>query len=80
MGKYKGSIELISGLKQANNQDFPLMDASAIQVDDEGTRLDEALKNVGKDKRKGKQRQVGKACLWYRLMIMGIRTMKQPQH
>lgn len=65
MGKYKGSIELISGLKQANNQDFPLMDASAIQVDDEGTRLDEALKNVGKDKRKGKQRQVGKACLWY---------------
>ena len=65
MGKYKGSIELISGLKQANNQDFPLMDASAIQVDDEGTRLDEALKNVGKDKRKGKQRQVGKSCLWY---------------
>lgn len=65
MGKYKGSIELISGLKQANDQDFPLMNASAIQVDDEGTRLDEALKNVDKDKRKGKQRQVGKACLWY---------------
>ena len=38
---------------------------NSIKEWDRGTRLDEALKNVGKDKRKGKQRQVGKACLWY---------------
>lgn len=49
MAKYNGSIELISGLKQANGQDFPLVDASAVQVDESGTRLDKALKDkVGK--------------------------------
>lgn len=43
MAKYNGSVELISGLKQANNQDFPLVDASAVQVNDNGDRLDEVL-------------------------------------
>lgn len=65
MAKYNGSVELISGITQANGQDFPLAEAHAIQVDDNGTRLDEALKNVSTDIRKGKRRQVGKACLWY---------------
>jgi hypothetical protein len=46
MGKYNGNTELISGLKQKNNGNFPLMEASAIQVDDEGTRLDEKLKKL----------------------------------
>lgn len=49
MAEYNGSIELISGLKQANGQDFPLVDASAVQVDESGTRLDKALEDkVGK--------------------------------
>ena len=43
MAKYNGSVELISGLKHANNQDFPLVDASAVQVNDNGDRLDEVL-------------------------------------
>lgn len=43
MAKYNGSVELISGLKQANNQDFPLVDASAVQVNDNGDRLDDVL-------------------------------------
>ena len=34
MAKYNGSVELISGITQANNQDFPLMESHAIQVDD----------------------------------------------
>ena len=37
---YKGSVELISGLTQKNNGDFPLVNATAIQVDDTGKRLD----------------------------------------
>lgn len=45
MAKYNGSVELISGLKQANGQDFPLVDASAVQVDESGTRLDKALED-----------------------------------
>ena len=65
MAKYNGSVELISGITQANNQDFPLMESHAIQVDDEGTRLDEVLGKVQYDARKGKHRQLGKACLWY---------------
>lgn len=65
MAKYNGSVELISGVTPANGQDFPLVAAHAVQVDDDGTRLDEALKNVSTDIRKGKHRQVGRACLWY---------------
>lgn len=55
---YKGSIELISGLKQKNNLDFPLMEASAVAFYEEVTledgstsvkeiRLPEKLKSVG---------------------------------
>lgn len=44
MAKYNGSVELISGITPANGQDFPLVAAHAVQVDDDGTRLDEALK------------------------------------
>ena len=50
MAKYNGSVELISGITQANNQDFPLMESHAIQVDDEGTRLDEVLDTMKKGK------------------------------
>lgn len=40
---YEGSISLISGIKQANNGTFPLVDASAVQVDNTDKRLDAAL-------------------------------------
>ena len=40
---YNGSIELISGIIQKNNQDFALMEAHAVLVDEEGTRLDEKI-------------------------------------
>jgi len=46
MAQYNGSIELISGIKQANNGTFPLVDASAVQVDDSGKRLDVALEEA----------------------------------
>lgn len=49
MGKlksYKGSVEVISGIKQANNQDFPLLEANAIQVDETGKRLDRELQGI----------------------------------
>lgn len=32
MAEYKGSISLISGLTQANNGEFPLVDAGAVNV------------------------------------------------
>lgn len=60
MSGYRGSIELISGLTPANNQDFPLMESHAIQVDDEGTRLDEVLECV---ERKGAQQGLELAWL-----------------
>ena len=58
MAEYNGSIELISGLIQKNNADFPLMEASAVafyeevQLDDGSTaiqeiRLPDKLKSVG---------------------------------
>ena len=40
---YTGSVELISGIKQKNNGDFPLMEAHSVQVDESGKRLDELL-------------------------------------
>ena len=43
MAQYNGSIELISGIKQANDGNFPLVEASAIQVDDVGKRLNVVL-------------------------------------
>ena len=45
---YNGSIELISGLKQKNNGNFPLVDATAVRVDD-ATRLDTKLANMTED-------------------------------
>lgn len=44
---YKGSIVLIGGLTPKNNGSFPLLDAHDVQVGEDGTRLDEALKNTG---------------------------------
>ena len=49
---YKGSIELISGLKQKNNLNFPLMEANAVAVyEQDGTevRLDEKLRQLKED-------------------------------
>lgn len=40
---YNGSIEVIAGFKQKNEQDFPLMDAHSIQTNEAGQRLDERL-------------------------------------
>lgn len=42
---YNGSIEVISGFVQKNNGDFPLMDASAVYVDD-NNRLDKKLRDL----------------------------------
>lgn len=49
MSKYNGSIELISGLTQKNGGAFPLMDASAVQVDETDKRLDQKLKEINDD-------------------------------
>lgn len=42
---YGGSIELISGIKQKNNGNFPLVDASAVRVTDD-ERLDDMYKKI----------------------------------
>ena len=42
---YNGSVELISGIVQANGQDFALVDAPAVRITDE-KRLDEALQDL----------------------------------
>ena len=49
MGKlenYEGSIDLISGIRPKNNGNFPLVEAHDIQVDEQGTRLDDKLKEI----------------------------------
>ena len=43
---YSGSVTLVSGLTQKNGGDFPLLEASAVQVDDSGMRLDEKLRQL----------------------------------
>lgn len=63
MAKYNGSVELISGITPANGQDFPLVAAHAVQVDDNGTRLDEALENVKKADTKAPEDQ-GLGLAW----------------
>lgn len=63
MAKYNGSVELISGITPANGQDFPLVAAHAVQVDDDGTRLDEALKNVSTDTKTPEDQGLGLAWL-----------------
>lgn len=43
---YPGSIKVPSGFTQKNGEDFALMEAHAIQVDEDGTRLDEKLASL----------------------------------
>lgn len=43
--KYTGNVELFDGLIPKNNQDFPLMDAHYVMVED-GTRLDAKLEGL----------------------------------
>lgn len=49
MANYKGSVELISGITQANGQTFPLVDASAVQTDANDKRLDKSLEEIKKN-------------------------------
>lgn len=49
MGKlknYKGSVEVIAGIKQKNDGDFPLMEAHSIQTSEDGKRLDDTLEQI----------------------------------
>lgn len=43
---YRGSTELMSGVTQANGQGYALMEANAIQVDENDKRLDEKLNEI----------------------------------
>lgn len=43
---YTGTIKLISGLTQANGQDFPILEAHSIVVDEDDTRLDTIVEQV----------------------------------
>lgn len=48
LSNYKGSVTLISGIKQANDGTFPLLEANAVQVDEADTRLDAKLTELEK--------------------------------
>lgn len=50
LSNYNGSVTLISGIRQANNGTFPLLEANAVQVDEDGTRLDEKMEELERDK------------------------------
>ena len=43
---YKGTVKLVSGITQNNNQTYPLMEANAIQVDENDKRLDVELNDI----------------------------------
>ncbi len=43
MAKYKGSVELISGITQKNGGKFMLMDAAAVQYDDTGKSVKDVI-------------------------------------
>ncbi len=43
MAKYKGSVELISGITQKNGGTFMLMDAAAVQYDDTGKSVKDVI-------------------------------------
>lgn len=43
---YKGSIDLISGLRAKNSGDFPLMEAHDVLADENGTRLSNAILGI----------------------------------
>ena len=45
---YEGSVTLISGIKQANNQNFPLVDAPAVRITDE-KRLPDVLEELSEE-------------------------------
>lgn len=45
---YKGTVKLVSGITQNNNQTYPLMEANAIQVDENDKRLDVELNDINK--------------------------------
>jgi len=47
MAAYNGTVELIAGITQKNGQNFALVNAPAVQVDDTGKRLDQALNELG---------------------------------
>lgn len=47
LNSYTGNVEVIDGLTPANGQDFALMQAHHIQVDENGKRLDEKLDEMG---------------------------------
>ena len=47
MAEYKGTVELIAGITPKNNGSFPLVGAHDVQIDNLGTRLDEALSASG---------------------------------
>lgn len=46
MAAYKGSVELISGITQKNGGSFPLMDAAAVQYDDTGKNVKQAIEEL----------------------------------
>ena len=46
MAAYKGSVELISGITQKNGGSFPLRDASAVQYDDTGKNVKQAIEEL----------------------------------
>lgn len=43
MAKYKGSVELISGITQKNGGTFMLMDAAAVQYGDTGKSVKDVI-------------------------------------
>lgn len=43
MAKYKGSVELISGITQKNGGKFMLMDAAAVQYNDTGKSVKDVI-------------------------------------
>ena len=43
MAKYKGSVEIISGITQKNGGTFMLMDAAAVQYNDTGKSVKDVI-------------------------------------
>ena len=43
---YNGSVELMAGIRQKGGGDFALIEANAVQTQENGTRLDEELQNL----------------------------------
>lgn len=44
---FKGSVPISSGLCGIGGRDYPLVQAHDVQVDEDGTRLDEKLESIG---------------------------------